>query len=101
MVKVDGTDAEPYPIIVTSRDDSVASLSVCPTTDVVAYAGIGSGHDISSCSVIVTPQVFSFHNCIAFHKHEHSSSHCVLFCLQHEYATCLMCLFHKMIAYEM
>jgi hypothetical protein len=31
----------------------------------------------------VTHQVFSFHNCIALHKHEHSSSHYVLLGLQY------------------
>jgi hypothetical protein len=50
----------------------------------------------------VTPQVFGFLNCIAFHKHEHHSSHsCLYFCLQHEYATYSHMLVYNCFAYEM
>jgi hypothetical protein len=50
----------------------------------------------------VTPQVFGFYNCIAFHKHEHHSSHlCLYFCLQHEYATYSNMHVYNCCAYEM
>jgi hypothetical protein len=50
----------------------------------------------------VTPQVFGFHNCIAFHKHEHHSSHsCLYFTCNMSMQHTLMCLFHNILAYEM
>jgi hypothetical protein len=53
-------------------------------------------------NIDVTPQVFGFHNCIAFHKHEHHSSHSGLyFLLQHEYATYSNMLLYNYFAYEM
>jgi hypothetical protein len=44
----------------------------------------------------VTPQVFGFHNCIAFHKHEHPSSHsCLYFACNMSMQHTLKCLFHN------
>jgi hypothetical protein len=51
---------------------------------------------------IVTPYVFGFHNCIAFHKHEHQSSRsCLYFACNMSMQHTLMCLFHNLLAYEM
>jgi hypothetical protein len=45
----------------------------------------------------VTPHVFSFHNCIAFHKHEHQSSYsCLYFACNLSMQHALMCLAYEM-----
>jgi hypothetical protein len=50
----------------------------------------------------VTPQVFGFHICIAFHKHEHHSSYsCLYFTCNMSMQHTPMCLFCKLLAYEM
>jgi hypothetical protein len=60
-------------------------------------SSLGSGELAS-----VTPQVFGFHNCIAFHKHEHHSSHsCLYFACNMSMQHALICLFHNWLAYEM
>lgn len=48
-------DAEPHPIIMTSRDASVTPPPVCPALKVVAHVADGPGHTIFSCDVVVAP----------------------------------------------
>jgi hypothetical protein len=67
------------------------------------YSGKPNTLAIPLCEMTtVTPQVFGFHNCIAFHKHEHKSSHsCLNFVCNMSMQHTVMCLFHNLLAYEM
>lgn len=48
-----GMDAEPFSVVMTSRDTSVASLSICPASDAVAGVGGSSGSVVSYCNDMV------------------------------------------------
>jgi hypothetical protein len=48
-------------------EDVVDADRICASSMVVAVKLLTPVVEM----ICVTPQVFSFHNCIAFHKHEH------------------------------
>lgn len=53
--EVNGTGVEPFLIVITPGDASVAPPPIRPALEAVAHATNGSGYAVSSCNVMVVP----------------------------------------------